>query len=1346
MSRRLTLLLVEGSQEDCVCYRRFLETDDRYTYRILEAETGEAALEQCRRAAPDLILLNYSLPDINGLEFINLLKQQPGCGEIPTIMLSACGDETIAVQSLKNGVQDYLVKSKLTANGLCEAVHHALEQLTLMQQLQQQLQQQRLLRTITLQIRQSLNLTEILQTAVTEVRQSLQSDRVLVYQFTTNMDGNVVAESVCSPWVSSLGLTIEDTCFKENLGGDYRRGKIWAASNIYSSGLNECHLQLLKRFQVQANLVVPIILDDKDATDANTTSPRQLWGLLIVHQCAEPRNWQTFEIDLLNQLALQLSIAIQQAELYHGLQTLNTELEAKVQQRTAELQESERRFRAIFNNTFQFTGLLSTEGVLLEINQSALDFSGLQREQVVNRPFRKMLWWGNSAIVQDQLQQAIEQAAEGMFVRYEAEIIGANGLATIDFSIRPLKDEQGQVVLLIPEGRDISSYKRVEAELRRSEVINQAILAAIPDLLIRMKRDGQYLSFFSGGEVRVIPASVLKSTVYDVLPPDLAKQRLEYANQALETGKLQTYEQQITVEGEVRYEEIRIVVSGEDEVLVIIRDITERRQVEAALRESEARFRVLADSAPVLIWLSDPTGACTYMNQSWTNFTGRGLQQELGMGWAEGVHPADVERCLDVCLSAFQTQQPFSVEYRLMRADGEYRWIVDNGIPRFDAAGKFLGFIGSCMDIHDRRQAEVALQQLNQQLEQRVSERTAELLQINQALQAEIDQRQQIEVELRQAQNFLQTVIDHLPVALYVKDGRPEQFGSLLLINQTCQRLFGLSAKEIVGRTSDYLFPQAQADLHEQNDRIAFAKGKPQEAIEETLFSRMLGQRTLRTTKVPLFDANHQPEYLLCISEDITERKQAEEALRESEARFRQFTENIEDVFWMIDLVDSERLQYVSSSYERIWGRSTKLLIENPEEWSQSVHPDDRDRVLCINTRQRQYRGEYDIEYRIVRPDQEIRWIHDRAFPILDESGNLYRLAGVAEDITARKQAEIEIIQNRDLREAIFNESTDAIFLVDTETRLTIDCNRRAIELFEVDSKDELIGIEGQTLQRYPFTADEIQTIIEALNTKGSWSQELEYVSRCGRIFWGNLSARTIQVANRSLNLVQVTDISDRKSAEEHIRASLKEKEVLLQEIHHRVKNNLYIISSLLKLQARPVQDAKALDIFRDSQNRIRSIALIHEKLYRSQDLANINFAEYVHSLTMDIARSYSTNSHSIRFHVHAIDALLNVDVAIPCGLIINELVSNAIKYAFPSQSNGNITVELRRGNGDIYELIVSDDGIGLPEGFNFRQSHSLGLRLVCNLTEQIGGQIELEHSHGTQFKIIFLPQVNSEV
>lgn len=217
-----------------------------------------------------------------------------------------------------------------------------------------------------------------------------------------------------------------------------------------------------------------------------------------------------------------------------------------------------------------------------------------------------------------------------------------------------------------------------------------------------------------------------------------------------------------------------------------------------------------------------------------------------------------------------------------------------------------------------------------------------------------------------------------------------------------------------------------------------------------------------------------------------------------------------------------------------------------------------------------------------------------------------------------------------------------------------------------------------------------------------------------------------------------ILDISDRKQVEAQLRASLLDREVLLKEIHHRVKNNLQVISSLLRLQANAIQDPNILSSFKDSQNRVRAMALIHERLYQSHSLAKIYFPEYVRKLTSDVLRSYNFASSTIRIYSNITDVELKVDTVIPCGLIINELVSNAIKYAFPTQTNGEIRIAFIEQAADRYQLIVQDNGIGLPEGFDFHNTASLGLQLVCALTEQLQGTIVLNNSNGTAFTITF--------
>ncbi|MBW4490893.1 MAG: GAF domain-containing protein [Trichocoleus desertorum ATA4-8-CV12] len=216
-------------------------------------------------------------------------------------------------------------------------------------------------------------------------------------------------------------------------------------------------------------------------------------------------------------------------------------------------------------------------------------------------------------------------------------------------------------------------------------------------------------------------------------------------------------------------------------------------------------------------------------------------------------------------------------------------------------------------------------------------------------------------------------------------------------------------------------------------------------------------------------------------------------------------------------------------------------------------------------------------------------------------------------------------------------------------------------------------------------------------------------------------------------------ELAERKRAEEQLKLSLKEKEVLLKEIHHRVKNNLQVISSVLRLQSDYVKDDKILALFNDSQNRIRSMALIHEKLYQSSNLLKINFDEYIHDLTDNLIRSYVAFASSVTLSTNAVGVWLNIDTAIPCGLIINELVSNSLKHAFSGSNQENeIRISITSNEDNQFTLTVRDNGIGFPEDIDFRNTESLGLELVCIFTEQLDGTIELDRSNSTAFIITF--------
>ena len=215
-------------------------------------------------------------------------------------------------------------------------------------------------------------------------------------------------------------------------------------------------------------------------------------------------------------------------------------------------------------------------------------------------------------------------------------------------------------------------------------------------------------------------------------------------------------------------------------------------------------------------------------------------------------------------------------------------------------------------------------------------------------------------------------------------------------------------------------------------------------------------------------------------------------------------------------------------------------------------------------------------------------------------------------------------------------------------------------------------------------------------------------------------------------------DITDNKKAEETLRQSLHEKEVLLREIHHRVKNNLQIISSLLNLQSGCLDDEVAINAIKESQNRIRSMALVHENLYRSESLARVNFREYMNSLTNFLMASFREKSSGIRLELNLDQVFLSVDQAIPSGLIVNELISNCMKHAFPEGKNGLVQVELKSLEDGRVSFLVRDDGIGLTPCWKISETETMGMKLVTALVKQLRGTIEVESSQGSAFKISF--------
>ncbi len=340
-----------------------------------------------------------------------------------------------------------------------------------------------------------------------------------------------------------------------------------------------------------------------------------------------------------------------------------------------------------------------------------------------------------------------------------------------------------------------------------------------------------------------------------------------------------------------------------------------------------------------------------------------------------------------------------------------------------------------------------------------------------------------------------------------------------------------------------------------------------------------------------------------------------------------------------------------------------------------------------------------------------------------------------------------------DLRESenryrkLFNNARDAIFLWElldnNNPGCCIDANDVAVEMTGF-SRDELLRMEPGDLAYGNFRESCLEIMKELIKT-GSATIERIYKTKKGDLIPVEISSHVFHLKKKRVILSITRDITRRKEAEEKIRESLREKELMLKEIHHRVKNNIQIIISILNLQSEKIKNREDLEYFVESENRVRSIALVHEMLYRSESLSNINFKDYITSLVEQIEMFTSCREKNINIKVNAENQLIGIESAIPCALIVNELITNAVKYAFTGVEGGTIGISFS-GKNDTYSLVVTDDGPGFHSDFNLEKSESLGLRMVNELVKQLKGKITIESRKGVRISVLFGDGVNQEL
>jgi PAS domain S-box-containing protein len=873
-------------------------------------------------------------------------------------------------------------------------------------ELRKKTEREKLLSVIATRIRASLELPKILDTVVTEVQQFLQCDRVLVYQFNQDWSGTVTAEAVLPGWRSALGNTIADCCFPDKAHQVYAEGKKQSVSNIYQVGYPDCHIQLLESYQVKANLVVPILVE------------QQLWGLLIGHQCESDRIWESTDLEFLDRIAVQVAIAIQQSHAYEKAQ------------------------------------------------------------------------------------------------------------------------------------QEITERRQVETALKKSEATNRAIIQGIPDSLIRMNSRGEYQDFLSGEAAKVIQPqrNTRRASVWDFLPEHLATQRLHYTNLALTSGQLQVYEQQIEIGGKSFEEEIRITPLNEEEVLVIIRDITDRKQAEAAFQSLVEGVAAIAGEnffAELTQYI-----ATTLQVRNVMISKQQGDRMESYGFWADGqlqpntTYPCDGTPCALTmqfgkysCLFGLQEQFPDNSALKVLKAESYI------GVVLKDTEGVTIGSL-CVMDDRpftnerllvdmlrvfavrvsselERQRAIDALKQLNEELEDRIARRT---------------------IELRQSEEQFRHIFEQSPVGIAISDLE----GQVNRANSSLMQITGYSKAALLQKSiMDLLSPDGQQQVIQQLKQL-LEKTLAITTFETELVSAQGQTIWVNVTSALILNAFGRPSGMIHLIEDVSQRKQAQAELIDL-TTLQQAILNSTD-YSIISTDSTGIIHTFNVAAQRMLGYTAQEVVRKltPE----LIH--DRAEVHKRATVLSEEKGrliEPGFEVFVAKARQGIsteeQWTYIRKdgsrVPVLlsvsalrDPQGQITGFLGIAKDICRQKQAEEKLHQTlQELSDFKYALDEAAIVAITDATGVITYANQRFCEISKY-SREELIGTSHRLVNSDFHPKQFFTQMWNRISQGEPWRREIQNRAKDGTYYWVDTTiVPFLDHQGKPIQYLAIsTDISSRKQAE----------------------------------------------------------------------------------------------------------------------------------------------------------------------------------------------------------------------
>ncbi len=373
--------------------------------------------------------------------------------------------------------------------------------------------------------------------------------------------------------------------------------------------------------------------------------------------------------------------------------------------------------------------------------------------------------------------------------------------------------------------------------------------------------------------------------------------------------------------------------------------------------------------------------------------------------------------------------------------------------------------------------------------------------------------------------------------------------------------------------------------------------------------------------------------------------------------------------------------------------------------------------------------------------DGSIYWVDTTIVPFLDEKGKPYQYLAIRSDITFRKIAEENL-------EKSLKEVSDYQYAIDESSIVSISDSNGIIKHVNENTckisgytMDEIIGQNHRIFNSGYHSKEFFSELWGSVLNGKIWRGEIRNKAKDGSFFWVDTTIVPFLDENRKpYQFVSIKfDITARVQSDEIIKSALRDKEVLLRELYHRTKNNMQVISSMLNLKAATLHDKKMIEILEDMGNRIKTMAIVHQKLYQSQNLSSVDLKEYIKDISILLINSYSVESEKIKLNLNLESIFVAIDTAIPCGLIVNEVITNSLKHAFPGDKEGEINIRLFRLNENLIELEISDNGVGIPEEYDIEAGNTLGIQVFKSIAEeQMNGEIQFDTTNGVKFNIRF--------